>query len=251
MDAFDHGLSLGADGLELDVHLSRDGVVVVHHDDTLDRTTDARGPLRVARPRMSSRASTRAIGSPRDPTAPRPRIRFADAAWGFPRCATCSSGIASARVIIELKTAESELARRTVDDVRAADALDRVALGSFHGRALQAARALRAAHSDRRRARRNALGALPLAAAVAARPHAVPRVPGSRAVGSDGDRHAAIHRARPPRRAARRIWTVDDPDDMLRLLEWGADSIISDRPDIAVPVVRAWAAGSDRGQTPV
>ncbi len=38
--AFDHGLALGADGLELDVHLSRDGVVVVHHDDTLERTTE-------------------------------------------------------------------------------------------------------------------------------------------------------------------------------------------------------------------
>src|SRR4029450_10039312 len=43
--AFDYGLALGADGLELDVHLSRDGVVVVHHDDTLDRTTSAHGPV--------------------------------------------------------------------------------------------------------------------------------------------------------------------------------------------------------------
>ena len=43
--SFDHGLSLGADGLELDVHLSRDGIVVVHHDPMLDRTTGARGPL--------------------------------------------------------------------------------------------------------------------------------------------------------------------------------------------------------------
>src|ERR671916_49981 len=43
--AFDHGLALGADGLELDVHLSKDGVVVVHHDASLERTTDARGPL--------------------------------------------------------------------------------------------------------------------------------------------------------------------------------------------------------------
>src|SRR5215471_20391535 len=43
--AFDHGLSLGADGLEFDVHLSRDGVVVVHHDATLERTTNGRGPL--------------------------------------------------------------------------------------------------------------------------------------------------------------------------------------------------------------
>ena len=45
MVAFDHGLALGADGVELDVHLSRDGVVVVHHDDTLDRTTSAHGPI--------------------------------------------------------------------------------------------------------------------------------------------------------------------------------------------------------------
>src|SRR5437762_52379 len=43
MAAFDNGLALGADGLELDVHLSRDGRVVVHHDRTLDRTTNLRG----------------------------------------------------------------------------------------------------------------------------------------------------------------------------------------------------------------
>src|SRR5262252_9755429 len=45
MAAFDNGLALGADGLELDVHLSRDGVVVVHHDRLLDRTTALRGPI--------------------------------------------------------------------------------------------------------------------------------------------------------------------------------------------------------------
>src|SRR5678815_944901 len=43
--AFDIGMSTGADGLELDVHLSVDGVVVVHHDKTLDRTTNGSGPI--------------------------------------------------------------------------------------------------------------------------------------------------------------------------------------------------------------
>ena len=38
--------SLGADFLEFDVHLSKDGEVVVIHDPTLDRTTDGRGPVR-------------------------------------------------------------------------------------------------------------------------------------------------------------------------------------------------------------
>src|SRR5437868_13578477 len=43
--AFDRGLAAGADGLELDVHLSRDGAVVVHHDHLLDRTTRGTGSV--------------------------------------------------------------------------------------------------------------------------------------------------------------------------------------------------------------
>ena len=36
---------LGVEAIELDVHLSADGVLVVHHDETLDRTTDGQGEL--------------------------------------------------------------------------------------------------------------------------------------------------------------------------------------------------------------
>ena len=45
MAAFDKAVELGADALELDLHLSRYGELVVIHDDTLDRTTDGRGPV--------------------------------------------------------------------------------------------------------------------------------------------------------------------------------------------------------------
>src|SRR5438093_12725949 len=45
IQAFDNGLRLGADGIELDVRLSRDGIVVVHHDRTLERTTGLSGPV--------------------------------------------------------------------------------------------------------------------------------------------------------------------------------------------------------------
>lgn len=45
MEAFRQAVALGADALELDVHVSADGVPVVHHDATLDRTTDGTGPL--------------------------------------------------------------------------------------------------------------------------------------------------------------------------------------------------------------
>jgi glycerophosphoryl diester phosphodiesterase len=44
--AFRRALELPAEQLELDVHLSADGAVVVMHDATLDRTTDSTGPVR-------------------------------------------------------------------------------------------------------------------------------------------------------------------------------------------------------------
>ena len=41
--AFRAAIAAGCDMIELDVHLSRDGQVVVIHDDTLERTTNGRG----------------------------------------------------------------------------------------------------------------------------------------------------------------------------------------------------------------
>lgn len=43
--SFSNGLSLEPDAIELDIHLSRDGELVVIHDPTLDRTTDGRGAV--------------------------------------------------------------------------------------------------------------------------------------------------------------------------------------------------------------
>lgn len=45
MTAFAAAVESGCDGLELDIHLSRDGIPVVIHDDTLQRTTDGCGPI--------------------------------------------------------------------------------------------------------------------------------------------------------------------------------------------------------------
>jgi len=43
--AFRKALELGVDALEMDLHVTRDGVVVVIHDESLDRTTDGRGDV--------------------------------------------------------------------------------------------------------------------------------------------------------------------------------------------------------------
>ena len=43
MESFDLALQMGADGIELDVHLSADGEVVVCHDEKIDRTSNGQG----------------------------------------------------------------------------------------------------------------------------------------------------------------------------------------------------------------
>ena len=46
LEAFRLALSQGADGYELDVHMTKDGELVVIHDESVDRTTDGTGLVR-------------------------------------------------------------------------------------------------------------------------------------------------------------------------------------------------------------
>ena len=46
LEAFRLAMDMGADGFELDVHMSKDGHLVVIHDETVDRTTDGTGLVR-------------------------------------------------------------------------------------------------------------------------------------------------------------------------------------------------------------
>jgi len=41
--SFEKAIEMGADGIELDVHLSLDGHLIVIHDETIDRTTNGKG----------------------------------------------------------------------------------------------------------------------------------------------------------------------------------------------------------------
>jgi glycerophosphoryl diester phosphodiesterase len=45
LDGFQRTRALGIEGVEFDVHIARDGELVVIHDPTLDRTTEGQGPV--------------------------------------------------------------------------------------------------------------------------------------------------------------------------------------------------------------
>jgi glycerophosphoryl diester phosphodiesterase len=213
IEAFENGMQLGADGLELDVHLSRDGDVVVHHDRTLERTTTLGGPVAARTADELRRA-------------------------GVPRLDDVLSRHRDARIIIELKQNTPELAQAVVDTLRRTDAVDRVCLGSFGVRVLRAVRALEpaiatsAAREEVRLALYRTWVRWPVTH-VSYQGYQVPEIAGATRVVSPRFVEYA-HRAD----LAVQVWTVNTEGDARRLLSWRVDALITDRPDIIVPLVR-------------
>jgi glycerophosphoryl diester phosphodiesterase len=234
-EAFDNGIALGADGLEFDVRLAGDGTVIVHHDPTLERTTNGRGPLTAC-----TAEDLRALdaGYWFKPTDAGHDFPFRGTGIRVPLLAEVLRRYPGIPMIIELKQGLRELAVRTVDHVRAAGALERVALGSFSWRALRAARQYEpriitgASREETRIALYRSWIGWPVRSP-AYREFQVPETSGStRIVSPRFVQHA--HRAG----LRVKVWTVNDPADMRRLVGWGADAIITDRPDAAVGIVR-------------
>lgn len=232
--AFDNGLALGADGLEFDVRLSRDGVPVVHHDPTLERTTSGQGDLAAFTADELARLDA-GHHFARDGAFP-----FRGQGIGIPRLDDVVRRYPGIPLIIEMKGASAALAEAVVDVVRKADALDRAILASFKRGTLLAAR--RAAPGVRTGATtfevRSALcrawfGLSPRKPAYAGLQ--LPEKSGWLRVVSPRFVRAVGRAGLPVA-----VWVVDDEADMRRLLEWGVTGIITDRPDRAVRQVGSW-----------
>jgi glycerophosphoryl diester phosphodiesterase len=231
--AFDNGVGLGADGLELDVHLARDGVAVVHHDATLDRTTNLRGPIAARTADELARADA---GCQFIRGGVRP---FAGLGIGVPALEDVLARYPDQRIVIELKRNTAELAAAVVGAVRKRDAVERVCLGSFGARALRAARAIdpalatSASREEVRWALYRSWCRCPVRRPAYSGYQVPERSGATRVVSPRFIRDA--HRAG----LAVQVWTVNSEDSASRLLRWGVDALITDRPDVIVPSVKS------------
>lgn len=220
--AFLHAVNVGATHVETDVHGSADGVAMISHDPDLSRLTgrDVKlAQLTAAELRRVSLGHGQAYCS------------LADALDAFP----------DTRFNIDVKSADA--VPGTVKAIRDTGATDRVLIGSFStsrrlavvrelpgvATSISAGGALPAAHAAR-------VGAMRLLRRVLAGVDAVQlpvKVAGAsvvteRAIRSFHDAGVEVH-----------IWTIDDPAQMVRLLDLGVDGLVTDRADLAVPIVSA------------
>src|SRR5437660_4182396 len=113
--AFDHAAPLGVDALECDVHLSRDRELVVIHDATLERTTDARGPVSSMTAAELARvdAGFHFTADGRQP--------FRDAGCGVPTLHQLLDRYRDRMLIIEIKGDDPQVATHTIGVIREHD----------------------------------------------------------------------------------------------------------------------------------
>lgn len=212
MPAFQHAVDLGYTYLETDVHSTSDGVLVAFHDPDLARTTDSEGNI----DELPWSEVTRARVDGREPIP-----LFEDLMEQFP----------DARVNIDCKADSAVDA--LIASLRRLDCLDRVLIGGFSDARLRRFRnefgdALCTSFGPQQIAALRFVGRVPWGGQVA-------QVPVS-------TRGLTIVNERTIERAHRRglqvhVWTIDDPDEMHRLLDLGVDGLMTDRPQILKDVL--------------
>jgi glycerophosphoryl diester phosphodiesterase len=220
LTAFRHAHHLGYTHLETDVHATRDGVLLAFHDNVLDRVTDRRGPIE-------------------DLTLAEVRRARIGPAERIPTLAELFDALPSARFNIDLKSDAATALLASFVEERAAH--DRLLVGSFSHRRLRRFRRLTAG--------RVATSATPVEVAAYL---LLPATAAERLTGGDFAAFQVPHRRGPvtvsgPRLVRRahatgkhvHSWTIDDPAEMIELLDRGVDGLMTDRTDILKDVLAA------------
>jgi len=221
--AFEKAVELGADGIEFDVHLSADGVLVVIHDFNVDDTTDGSG--RVAEMTLAQLKQLDA-GSRFDPAFAGERI---------PTLEEVLETVGSRLLLnIELKCfslRDNGLERAVITQVRRHNLDNRVLLSSFNPLSLRRAKKI---------APRIPVGLLyaPWLPLPLRRAWLAPLVPHE----ARHPEHTLVdaHYMAWARRRGYRVnaWTVNDPNEMRRLIDLGVDGIITPVPDVLHSVLK-------------
>lgn len=213
-----------ADLLEIDVRSTRDEEVVVFHDATLERTTNGAG-----RVRDHTLAQLRALDAGYRFTADGGRnFPYRGVGITIPTLSEVLERFPDARVNVEIKDPRAqERVREVVEErhalqrvlVAAGSRANRARLDRYPGPVSASAEELRALYILHRlhltslyRPRVDALQ-MP-------ERHGGRQILGPRFVREAHALNLAVH-----------VWTVDETEDMLRLLAWGVDGVVTDRPD--------------------
>jgi glycerophosphoryl diester phosphodiesterase len=221
--AFKRAMEVGSDMIELDVHLSKDGQVVVIHDDTLKRTTSGMGKVAdFSLQELKRLDAGKWFGS-----------RF----FGE-KIPTLNEVLELTRgkipIHIELKEGDlgrytiTDLADRSLEEVEKAGLLDQVLFGSFN---LSAVDRIREKHPR-----------LPVAL-IYNKPWDLPQdVTGGRPIPILSSSGKVLNQANASKARQQGmkviVWTLDQEEQMEQFLHVGVDGIVTNHPDRLIKLLK-------------
>jgi glycerophosphoryl diester phosphodiesterase len=228
--------------LETDVHMTRDRGIVIRHDDLLEITTDGSGPVSGRTLAEIARLDA-GYGISFDGGRTFP---FRGRGFRVPPLAEALDAFPAARFSVDIKDDNPDAADRALAVIRERGALSRVIVGSFHERIIRHVRMSNPGaitSCSKREILRFVASrklAVPLPARCGGAAMLVPEIAAGRSyefIGRGVTGGVRIITRRLIRSAHRRgmpvlAWTINRPDNMRRLIEWGVDGIITDRIDL-------------------
>ena len=228
MAAFEHAWDLGADVLEMDLHSTQDGVIVLMHDDTVDDTTNGSGPIQ-----RFSLLELQELDAGYNWTADQgATYPFRSQGIRVPTLEEVFRTFPEARMNIEIKQSEPSIVQPLCKLIRDHGMTERVLIASFDQDTIRAFReaclevATTAGEVEVYLLYGLSFVGLGNLYSPSAEAVQVPEQRGSiyvllpRFVKAAQGRNMDVH-----------VWTVNEVEDMQRMLDLGVDGIITDYPD--------------------
>jgi len=228
MRAFAGAVALGVDGLEIDIHATRDGILMVSHDDIVDRVSDGQGAIK-----EMTLAELQELDFGYRWTADNGQtFPFRGQSITMPTLEELLATYPDIWINVDIKQTDPPIVNKFVQMIERFGIATHLCVGSFDHKTIKAFRRLcptaaKAATANEARLL-YVLSRIRLAGIYWGQADALQipeqsenlQIVSEQFVRDAHRNHTAVH-----------VWTVDDVDKMAHLIAIGVDGLITDYPD--------------------
>jgi glycerophosphoryl diester phosphodiesterase len=238
MYAFEKAVELGVDVLEMDAHITKDGEIVLMHDEKVDRTTDGTGLIEdLTLAELKQLDAAYQWSNDGGATFP-----YRGQGIQVPTLRELFETFPDMRYVIEIKLTENPIHQPLCDLIREHAMQEKVVVASFHDDSMAMFRStcpeVATSASRGEVTRFVILGKIFLSGWVSPQYQSL-QVPWERSE-SKGIQVMTERFVRESHAKGLHVepWTVDDPELMKQYIQWGVDGIMTDRPDLMMEVLK-------------
>ncbi len=234
MFAYQHAADLGVDVLEMDIHITKDGELILMHDETVDRTTDGTGEIE-----SMTLAELKQLDAGYDWTPDEGKtFPFRGQGITITTLEEVFQSFPGKNMTIEIKKSNTSMIKPFCELIRRHNMQDKVLVASFYDDKMKEFRA-ECPEVATSSAKQETTVFVLMSKAFLSGFYSpkfislqVPEESGGITVMTK-----AFVKAAHARGLAVEVWTINDVDTMQKLIGWGVDGLITDRPDLMMELL--------------